>query len=121
MLPYGNLIDDTFDVFLKTILGVGTVVKSTFFRDYPEEAHILFSQWDSLVLDEAVLYRCYHYLDGTTQYLQVVLHVKLRHLYVERVIIVELTFRVRVISNSTVYSTSSSGNSTSSYVELPIT
>ena len=30
-------------------------------RDYPEEVHILFAQWDSLVLEDNVLYRPYHY------------------------------------------------------------
>ena len=53
-------------------------------HEYPEEARALFSQWDSLVLEDNVLYRRYHYPDGTTQYLQVVLPVKLRRLYVER-------------------------------------
>jgi len=52
--------------------------------DYPEEAGTLFSQWDSLVLEEDILYRRYHYPDGTTKYLQMVLPVKLRCLYVER-------------------------------------
>ena len=53
-------------------------------RNYPEEARILFSQWDSLVLEESILYRRYHYPDGTTQYLQVVLPAKLKRPYVER-------------------------------------
>jgi len=30
-------------------------------RDYPEEARILFAQWDSLVLENNVLYRRHHY------------------------------------------------------------
>jgi len=51
--------------------------------DYPEEARALFSQWDSLVLEDSVLYRRYHCPDGTTRYLQVVLPVKLRRPYVE--------------------------------------
>ena len=54
-------------------------------RDYPEEARVLFAQWDSLVLENDVLYRRYHYPDGTTQYLQVVLPVKLRRPFIERV------------------------------------
>ena len=29
-------------------------------REHPEEARILFSQWDSLVLEDNVLYRHYH-------------------------------------------------------------
>jgi len=45
-------------------------------HEYPEEARVLFSQWDSLVLEEGVLYRRYRYL-------QVVLPVKLQRLYVE--------------------------------------
>ena len=52
-------------------------------RDYLEEARMLFSQWDSLVFEDSILYRRYHYPDGTTQYLQMVLHTKLRHPYVE--------------------------------------
>jgi len=52
-------------------------------RDYPEEARILFAQWDSLVLENNVLYRRYHYPDGTTKYLQVVLPAKLRRPYIE--------------------------------------
>jgi len=52
-------------------------------REHPEEAHILFSQWDSLVLEDDVLYRCYHYPDGTTKYLQVLLPSKLRRSYIE--------------------------------------
>jgi len=51
--------------------------------DYPEEARVLFSQWDSLVLEEGVLYRRYHYPDSTTKYLQMVLPVKFRRPYVE--------------------------------------
>jgi len=54
-------------------------------KDYPEEARVLFAQWDSLVLENGVLYRRYHYPDSTTQYLQVMLPVKLRHPFIERV------------------------------------
>jgi len=46
-------------------------------RDYPEEACVLFLQWDSLVFEAGVLQRRYHYPDGTTKYLQVVLPAKL--------------------------------------------
>jgi len=53
-------------------------------RDYSEEARILFAEWDSLVLEDSVLYRRYHYPDGTTRYLQVVSPAKLRHPYIER-------------------------------------
>ena len=51
--------------------------------NYPEEARILFSQWDSLVLEESIWYRRYLYPDSTTRYLQVVLPIKLRRLYVK--------------------------------------
>jgi len=53
-------------------------------RDFLEEARILFFQWDSLVLKDGVMYRHYHYPDGTTRYLQVVILAKLRRPYVER-------------------------------------
>jgi len=53
-------------------------------RDNPKEARILFFQWDSLILEDSVLYRRYHYPDGTTRYLQVVIPAKLRRPYVER-------------------------------------
>jgi len=54
-------------------------------RDYLEEARILFAHWDSLVLENSALYRRYHYPDGTTGYLQVVLPIKLRRPFIERV------------------------------------
>ena len=47
-------------------------------RDFPEDARILFAQWDSLVLEDGVLYQRYHYPDGTTKYLQVMIPAKLR-------------------------------------------
>jgi len=37
-------------------------------RDYPEEARVLFAQWDSLVLENNVLYRQYHYPDARWYY-----------------------------------------------------
>ena len=52
--------------------------------DFPEEARILLTQWDSLVLEDDVVYRRYHYPDGMTKYLQVVIPAKLRRPYVER-------------------------------------
>jgi len=53
-------------------------------REHPEESHILFSQWDLLVLEDNVLYRRYHYPDGTTKHLQDILPSKLRRSYIER-------------------------------------
>jgi len=42
-------------------------------RQYPEEARVLFAQWDSLVLQDSTLYRKFHYPDGTVNFLQIVL------------------------------------------------
>jgi len=64
-------------------LGDGVKLPRDGLRDHPEEARILFAQWDSLVLEDSILYRRYHYPDGTTQYLQVVLPAKLRRPYIE--------------------------------------
>jgi len=50
---------------------------------YHEDTCMLLSQWDSLLLHEDVLYRRFHYLDGTTKFLQTILPVKLCRLYVE--------------------------------------
>jgi len=52
--------------------------------NFLEEARILFFQWDSLVLEDGVMYRRYHYPDDTIRYLQVVIPAKLRRPYVER-------------------------------------
>jgi len=53
-------------------------------RTLPEEAKHLLLQWNSLHLKDNMLYRKYHYPDGTTQYLQLILPGKIRRLYVER-------------------------------------
>ena len=53
-------------------------------QNYPEEARALFSQWDSLVLEDSILFRRNHYPDGTTRCLQMVIPVKLRRPYVKR-------------------------------------
>jgi len=76
-------IDDNLQPVIQALMNKVKPPQGTL-REYPEEARTLFSQWDSLVLENNVLYRRYHYPDGTTQYLQVVLPVKLRHPYVER-------------------------------------
>jgi len=47
-------------------------------RQYPEEARVLFAQWDSLVLQDGTLYRKFHYPDGTVNFLQIILPTKLR-------------------------------------------
>jgi len=74
------------DNFLPVIQALADGVKPPpeSLRDFPEEARILFFQWDSLLLEDGILYRRYHYPDGTTQYLQLVIPAKLRRLYVER-------------------------------------
>jgi len=74
------------DNFLPVIQALAEGVKppQESLRDFPEEAQVLFFQWDSLLLEDGVLYRRYHYPDGTTQYLQLVIPTKLRRSYVER-------------------------------------
>ena len=53
-------------------------------RQYPEDARVLFAQWDSLVLQDGTLYRKFHYPDGTVNFLQIVLPTKLRRPFIER-------------------------------------
>jgi len=55
-------------------------------QEFPEDARILLSQWNSVVLQDGVLYRRFHYLDGTTNFLQIVLPTKIRHPYIERLL-----------------------------------
>jgi len=52
-------------------------------RQYPEETRILLSQSESLVLQDGLLYRKFHRPDGSVEFLQIVLPVKLRRPYVE--------------------------------------
>ena len=75
--------DENIQLVIKTLTD-GVKPPHDSLRDYPEEAHILLAQWDSLVLENDVLYRRYHYPDGTTKYLQVVIPTALRRPYVER-------------------------------------
>jgi len=42
-------------------------------RQYPEYARVLLSQWDFLILQEGVLHRKFHYLDVSTNFLQIIL------------------------------------------------
>jgi len=53
-------------------------------RQYSEEARVLLSQRDSLILREGILYRKFHYPDGSTNFLQIVLPAKLHHSCVEQ-------------------------------------
>jgi len=53
-------------------------------RQYPEEARVLLTQWDSMVLQDGTLYRKFHYPDGTVNFLQIVLPTRLRHPFIER-------------------------------------
>jgi len=53
-------------------------------HQYPEETRILLSQWESLVLQDSLLYRKFHRPDGSVEFLQIVLPVKLRRPYIER-------------------------------------
>jgi len=53
-------------------------------RQYPEEARVLLAQWDSLALQDGTLYRKFHFPDRTVNFLQIVLPVKLRRPFIER-------------------------------------
>jgi len=53
-------------------------------RQYPEEARVLLAQWDSLLLEGDVLYRRFRHPDGSTDFLQIILPVKLRRPYLEK-------------------------------------
>jgi len=75
--------DDSFQPVIQALMD-GVKPPQESLRDYLEEARILFAQWDSLVLEDSVLYSRYHYPHGTTRYLQVVLPAKLRCPYIER-------------------------------------
>jgi len=46
-------------------------------HQYPEDACVLLFQWDSLILQEGVLYQKFHYPDSSTNFLQIVLLAKL--------------------------------------------
>jgi len=53
-------------------------------RTLPQEARDLILQWDSLLLQNDLLYHKYCHPDGATKHLQLVLPGKLRRQYVER-------------------------------------
>jgi len=53
-------------------------------RQYPEEARVLLAQWDSLLLQDRILYRKFHYPDGIVNFLQLILPARLHRPYVER-------------------------------------
>jgi len=53
-------------------------------RQYPEEARVLLAQWDSLILQDGILYPKFHYPDGTVNFLQIVLPTKLRRPFIEQ-------------------------------------
>ena len=57
-------VDDNLQPVIQAL--IAKVKPQDSLREYPEEARVLFSQWDSLVLVDNVLYRRYHYPDGTT-------------------------------------------------------
>ena len=42
-------------------------------RQYPEEPRVLFAHWDSLLVEDGVLYRRFHHPDRSTKFLQIVL------------------------------------------------
>jgi len=47
--------------------------------EYPADTRVLLSQWHSLILQEGVLYHKFHYPDGSTNFLQIILPAKLCH------------------------------------------
>jgi len=53
-------------------------------RTLPEEAKELLFQWESLLVEDDILYRRFQHVDGATKYLQLVLPGKLRRVYLER-------------------------------------
>ena len=53
-------------------------------RQYPEEAKVLLAQWDSLILQDGTLYQKFHYRDGSVNFLQIILPVKLHRPFIER-------------------------------------
>jgi len=53
-------------------------------QQYPEEARLLLAQWDSLILQDGTLYRKFQYPDGTVNFLQIVLPMKLCRPFIER-------------------------------------
>jgi len=53
-------------------------------RTLPEEARELLLQWESLLVEDDILYRKFQHLDGATKYMQLVLPGKLRRDYIER-------------------------------------
>jgi len=53
-------------------------------RQYPEEARVLFMQWDSLLVQDDILYRRFHHPDGSTKFLQIVLPENLWKRYLEK-------------------------------------
>ena len=50
----------------------------------PEDARVLLAQWQSLVIVNGMLYRRFHYPDGSTKHLQIVLSERLRTPYIKR-------------------------------------
>jgi len=53
-------------------------------RTLPEEARELLLQWESLLVEDDILYRKFQHLDSATKYMQLVLPGKLHRDYIER-------------------------------------
>ena len=62
----------------------GTKADKDEIRTLPQEARDLIFQWESLLIQNDLLYRKYCHPDGATRYLQLVLPGKIRRQYVER-------------------------------------
>ena len=67
------------------LLQSGNPVPTGFeFRRFPEESRILLVQWNSLLLQDGILYRRFQHSDGSTKFLQIILPAALRRQFVER-------------------------------------
>ena len=76
--------DDCISPVIQLLLTGNTPPTGFNFRQYPEESRILLSQWDTLVIENGILYRRFCHPDGATQYLQLVLPAALRQPYCQR-------------------------------------
>ena len=72
--------DDCISPVIKLLLAGNTPPTGFKFRQYPEESRVLLSQWETLVIENNILYRRFCHPNGTT-HLQFVLPAVLRQRY----------------------------------------
>jgi len=77
--------DESIKVVLDWRKQLQTPPSWTIVQPHSEEVRILWGQWDSLTVDDGILYRLFYNTDGTTRYKQVVLPVSLRETFVRKV------------------------------------